>query len=159
MSSTATWRVPLGPTTLATVPAATMAGTLSAAGEALHRLPAKVARPCTWVEPIRSIPSTIPGHTLLRLACSVISAPGTAAPMVKPASLSVMFWHSAMRLISTSRSGSIMSACRRTNKSVPPAKRRASPSQASNAATASAQVVGARYCIVIDLLALRKPPL
>src|SRR5207302_275876 len=43
--STGTSRRPFGPTTTATARAATMAGTLSAAGEALHRLPANDARP------------------------------------------------------------------------------------------------------------------
>ena len=44
--------------------AAISAGTLSAAGEALHRLPAAVARPCTWVEPISSTASTTPAASI-----------------------------------------------------------------------------------------------
>jgi hypothetical protein len=36
-----------------TAPAAIIAGTLSAAGEALHKLPPAVARPLIWIEPIR----------------------------------------------------------------------------------------------------------
>ena len=43
-SSTAMVRLPLGPTTAAFAPAATIAGTLSAAGDALHRLPTMVQR-------------------------------------------------------------------------------------------------------------------
>ena len=43
--STGTSRMPLGPTILAIAPAAISAGTLSAAGEALHRLPPMEARP------------------------------------------------------------------------------------------------------------------
>src|SRR5262245_10229946 len=44
-SSTAIVRRPLGPTTAAFAPAAIIAGTLSAAGDALHRLPTTVHRP------------------------------------------------------------------------------------------------------------------
>ena len=43
--SIGTSRVPFDPITRATAPAATSAGTLSAAGEALHRLPPIEARP------------------------------------------------------------------------------------------------------------------
>ena len=56
-ASTGIWRRPSGPCTVTMAPAATMAGTLSPAGEALHRLPPGVARPCTWVEPIRFTPA------------------------------------------------------------------------------------------------------
>ncbi len=42
------------PAIRATASAAIIAGTLSAAGEPLQRLPAMVARPWIWVEPIRS---------------------------------------------------------------------------------------------------------
>ena len=83
-SSTGTSRRPLGPTMEAFAPAAISAGTLSAAGEPLHRLPPMVARPWIWVEPIRLAASTTPGHTDLSLACSLSSAPVTAAPMRKP---------------------------------------------------------------------------
>jgi hypothetical protein len=61
MLSTATSRRPLGPATTQVARAAISAGTLSAAGDALHRLPASDARPCTWVEPIRLAAST-PGQ-------------------------------------------------------------------------------------------------
>src|SRR5258708_16817968 len=62
--STGTSRVPSGPATRATAPAAINAGTLSAAGEALQRLPPKVARPLICMEPINFTPSTTPGHAL-----------------------------------------------------------------------------------------------
>ena len=52
MLSTGTSRRPFGPATTQVARAAISAGTLSAAGEALQRLPASDARPCTWVEPI-----------------------------------------------------------------------------------------------------------
>ena len=50
-----------------------------------------VARPCTWVEPIRLAASTTPGHTDLSLACSLSSAPVTAAPMRKPPASSLIW--------------------------------------------------------------------
>ena len=73
-----------GPRTLTIAPAAIIAGTLSAAGEALHMLPTMVARPWIWVEPISSTASTTPGHSALTSACSPSSAPETAAPIRKP---------------------------------------------------------------------------
>src|SRR5271169_2298685 len=51
MLSTGTSRRPFGPATTQVARAAISAGTLSAAGEALQRLPASDALPCTWVEP------------------------------------------------------------------------------------------------------------
>ena len=65
-------------------PAATSAGTLSAAGEALQRLPAMVARPWTCVEPMRLAASTTPGQAFFSSACLAESAPETAAPILKP---------------------------------------------------------------------------
>ena len=66
ISSTGTSRVPSGPTIRATAPAAIMAGTLSAAGEPLQRLPPTEARPLTWIEPISLTPSMTPGPRLAR---------------------------------------------------------------------------------------------
>ena len=86
-------------------PAAISAGTLSAAGEALHRLPPMVARPWTWVEPISLAASTTPGQAFLSAACSPSSAPVTAAPMRKPPSSAVIWRSSAMPLMSTSERG------------------------------------------------------
>ena len=51
-------------------PAATIAGTLSPAGEPLQRLPPADARPCTCLEPIRLTASSTPGQTLPKLSCS-----------------------------------------------------------------------------------------
>ena len=62
IASTGASRLPLGPAMTAVARAAISAGTLSAAGEALHRLPANEARPWICSEPIRSMPSTIPGQ-------------------------------------------------------------------------------------------------
>src|SRR6266849_2305717 len=64
MPSTGTSRVPSGPATRAIAPAAIRAGTLSAAGEALQRLPPMVARPLICMDPINFTPSTTPGHVL-----------------------------------------------------------------------------------------------
>ena len=76
ISSTGTSRVPSGPTIRATAPAAIMAGTLSAAGDPLHRLPPTEARPLTWIEPISFTPSITPGQALHSAACCMISMPG-----------------------------------------------------------------------------------
>ena len=126
-SSTGTSRRPLGPTTDALAPAAISAGTLSAAGEPLHRLPPMVARPWICVEPIRLAASTTPGHTALSLGCSLSSAPVTAAPTRKPPASSLIWRVSAMPLMSTSSTGSITSVRICTSRSVPPASTRASP--------------------------------
>ena len=67
-------------------PAATIAGTLSPAGEPLQRLPPADARPCTCLEPIRLIASSTPGQTLPKLLWSCSAMPETAAPMRKPPS-------------------------------------------------------------------------
>ena len=85
-SSTGRSRRPFGPARVATAPAAMSAGTLSAAGEPLHRLPPRVARPWTWVEPMRLAASITPGQTCLSRGCSLSSAPVTAAP-IAPAAL------------------------------------------------------------------------
>jgi len=46
--STGISRRPFGPCSVTMAPAAIMAGTLSPAGEPLHRLPPAEARPWTW---------------------------------------------------------------------------------------------------------------
>ena len=67
-SSTLISRRPFGPCTVTTAPAATIAGTLSPAGEPLQRLPPADARPCTCLEPIRLTASSTPGQTLPKLS-------------------------------------------------------------------------------------------
>src|ERR1700719_923054 len=74
--STVSSRRPFGPATTQVARAAISAGTLSAAGDALQRLPASDARPCTWVEPIRLALSTTPGQARRRASHSPITAPG-----------------------------------------------------------------------------------
>ena len=80
MLSTGTSRCPLAPATTQVARAAISAGTLSAAGEALHRLPASEARPWIWVEPIRLAASTTPGQACgQRLAFADLGAGGRGA--------------------------------------------------------------------------------
>ena len=146
-SSTGRSRRPLGPARVATAPAAMSAGTLSAAGEPLQRLPPSVARPCTWVEPIRLAASTTPGHTCLSRGCSFSSAPVTAAPMRQPPFSSVTVRVSRILLMSTISSGSTMSARIWTRRSVPPASTRASPLAPASRATAPSSDSGASYRI------------
>src|SRR5262245_6296639 len=124
------------------------AGTLSAAGEPLHRLPPSVARPWTWVEPMRFAASTTPGHTSLSRGCSFSSAPVTAAPMRHPPPSSRMARVSGIRLMSTISSGSTTSARIWTSRSGPPASTRASPVAPASSATAPFTESGASYRMV-----------
>src|ERR1700726_3022611 len=74
--STGTSRRPFGPATTQVARAAISAGTLSAAGDALQRLPASDARPWICVEPIRLAASTTPGQARCRASHLPITAPG-----------------------------------------------------------------------------------
>ena len=125
--STGTSRVPLLPTMRAIAPAAISGGTESAAGEPLHRLPPIEARPRTWIEPISLTPSSTPGQALHSAACSMISMPGTAAPMRKPPFSCAICRTSGIFLMSTMSDGSIRSVSICTMTSVPPARIRAVP--------------------------------
>ena len=136
-SSTGTLRRFLGLWMLTTAPAATSAGTESAAGEALHRLPPGEARPWTWVEPIRLIASTTPGQAFLSFLCSPITAAGVAAPMVKLPLVSVMLTISGIFLTSMMTPGAAMPAFICTSKSVPPARIRPLPLAPANRLAAS----------------------
>src|SRR5438093_4499406 len=142
-SSTGRSRLLSGPASVATAPAAMRAGTLSAAGEPLQRLPPSVARPCTWVEPMRFAASTTPGHTCFNRGCSLSSAPVTAAPIRQPPFSSVIARVSGIRLMSTIRSGSTTSARIWTRRSVPPARTRVSPVAPASRVTAPCSVSGA----------------
>ena len=143
MSSTGTARPPSGPTTRAVAPAAISAGTLSAAGEALHRLPPSVARPRIWIEPISLAPSTMPGHAALKPSCSMISMPVTAAPRRKRPFSSAISRISAMFLMSTSTAGSTKSARIWINRSVPPASTFAAPPASASSRVAASSDAGA----------------
>ena len=125
-------------------PAATSAGTLSAAGEALHRLPPADARPWICLEPIRLMASTTPGQAFFSAACSPISAPETAAPIRKTPAFSSMVIISAIFLMSTTMVPGFTKPARIwTRRSVPPARIRPAPLAATMAATASSIVFGA----------------
>src|SRR5438128_1364912 len=82
--STGMVRLFLGPVMTARAPAAIMAGTLSAAGDALQRLPAMVQRLWICLEPMRFAASTTPGQAFFKAAFSPSSAQDTAAPISKP---------------------------------------------------------------------------
>ena len=141
--STGTSRRPLLPTTTAIAPAAYSAGTLSAAGEALHRLPASEQRPWICVEPIRSSASTTPGQALFMPACSSTTAPGVAAPTTKPPPSSRMPMMPGIFLVSTIRSGFSRPDRICTRRSVPPDRTFARPEAPANSLTASSTVEGA----------------
>ena len=80
-SRPATARSPRGPAIAQRAPTAISAGTVSAAGEALHRFPPTDARPWICVEPIRSTASTRPGTEPRRARrARRPAAAGTAAP-------------------------------------------------------------------------------
>jgi len=124
-------------------PAATSAGTLSAAGDALHRLPPRLARPWICVEPISVAASTTPGQARANSMCSPITAQGVAAPITNPPDSTRIPVSSAMRFRSTIRSGTNAAGAHLHSRSVPPASAIALPPDASSAATAEATVVGA----------------
>src|SRR5712671_2800954 len=141
-------------------PAAIMAGTLSPAGEPLHRLPPAEARPWTWVEPIRLTASSTPGQTFPKRGCSASTAPGTAAPTRKPPSaVSSIVVISAIFLMSTIRPGRTAPERICTRRSVPPARMRAALPAAANALIASSSVRGLKYRISVMVVLLSPCPL
>ena len=148
ISSTGASRQPPGPTMAIRAPAAKSAGTLSAAGEPLQRLPASVARDWIWVEPMRLRASVTPGQSLLTPSCAPSSAPDTAAPIRQPPSSAMMSRTPGIRLMSTTRSGFTVLDRSWTRRSVPPASTRTSPRAALASATASSKLSGAMYSIL-----------
>ena len=141
-------RLPLGPEMTTLALAAMRAGTLSAAGEALQRLPTMVQRPCTCFEPMRLAASTTPGQAFTRAAFSARATPGTAAPMVNPLADFLMSYIPLMRLISTTRSGSRKPPFIFTRRSVPPASTKARPFSLAMRETADFIFSGASYRIL-----------
>ena len=68
MSAAGTVRVPLFDATTARAPFTIIAGTLSAAGDALHRLPPRLARLWIWWDPISAAASAMPGKSARKSA-------------------------------------------------------------------------------------------
>ena len=117
---------------------------MSAAGDALHTLPASVARLRIWTEPTTAAASASAGkcrRTSGSAATSVITVvapitrrpsrladPGRAAP--------------AIRLTSTTTAGASEPSRSRMTRSVPPARTRASGPRSASSATASASDAG-----------------
>src|SRR5579875_2093483 len=143
IASTGAVRRPLGPAMTQVARAAISAGTLSAAGEALHKLPASEARPWTCCEPIRSAPSTIPGQACSSAALPLSMTPGVAAPITNLSVSSRTPIRPGMRFKSTIVSGRIRPERNCTKRSVPPDSGLAKPALAVSARTASSTVVGA----------------
>jgi len=135
--STGTVRSPRAPAITQRAPTAHSAGPVSAAGEALHRLPPTEARPWIWVDPIRSIDSTSPGHSRATSRDSTIAAAGTAAPSQSSSSPSSSRVVSGMRFTSTNSRGALRPERSCTRRSVPPASTRAPDSARSSIALAS----------------------
>ena len=65
MSATSAVRSPEAPAITALAPLTIRAGTESAAGEALQRLPPQLDRFCIWSDPIRPLASERPGNAAL----------------------------------------------------------------------------------------------
>ena len=143
ISPTGTSRLPDGPVTVTVAPAATSPGTLSAAGEPLQRLPTSVARPCTWVEPTSSIPSTTPGQSATSAAFAPSSAPETATPICQPPSfVRVIAFTPSIFFRSIRSSGVTIPARSCTRTSVPPARNRVTPAASAANAEAASNVEG-----------------
>jgi hypothetical protein len=143
MASAGASRRPFGPAMTTVARAAMTAGTLSAAGDALHKLPASEQRPWTCVEPIRSEPSTMPGQACSSPAWPDSMTPGVAAPMTKKPSSSRMPIMPGIRLVSTISSGFSRPLRSCTSRSVPPDITFARPLAPAKILTASSTLVGA----------------
>ena len=118
------------------------AGMVSAAGDALHILPAIVHLPWIWAYPIRSKASAIPGANSFNLGKLLKSEPETAAPISKPSFYSLISLISGMFFISTINSGSIIPDFIWTSKSVPPPKILVIPVDFLSRKTASCSELG-----------------
>ena len=155
ISSTGTSRRPSGPTTVTIAPAAIIAGTLSAAGEALHMLPTIVARPWIWVEPISSTASTTPGHSFSTSGCSPSCAPLTAAPIRKPPSSAAIVAH-ARDVLDVDHEVGLDQAGAELHQKIGAARQHARHARsAGEQRLAASSDCGASYCIVFDFLPRR----
>ena len=101
MFSTGKVLAPLGPWIFTVAPDAISAGTLSPAGEALHRFPPNEALPWICSDPISLKASKTPGQDFPKFSSSSNTAPATAAPIKKePSPLSVICCNSEIFFIS-----------------------------------------------------------
>ena len=105
-SAAATVRSPPGPAITARASLTMRLGGVSAAGEALARLPPKLERLWIWSEPMSPLASTRPGKAAARPSWAQISAVGVAAPTVWVDPLLLIAHKRAMRLRSTMTVGS-----------------------------------------------------
>src|SRR5512140_921347 len=148
-------RVPAGPTATTRAPWTRSAGAVSAAGEALHTFPARVARLRIWTDPTTAAASARAGYWLRMRSSATMSVITVPAPMtMQPASSRMEGRISAIRLMSITTPGRAEPSRSRMIRSVPPARTRASAPCWSSRATASASCVGRAYanvCISRDL--------
>ena len=140
-------RSPAGPATTTTAPWTRSAGAVSAAGDALHRFPASVARFRICTEPTTAAASASAATSRRITGCAAISVIVVVAPMTSepPAPARIPGASSGIRFTSTTSDGVIVPSRSRITRSVPPARTRASGPCSASRATASASVPGRAY--------------
>src|SRR5215218_1221314 len=146
-SSSAIRRVPSGPATTTTARCTRSAGAVSAAGDALHRLPASVARFRIWTEPTTAAASASAARSRRITGCAAISVIVVVAPMTSPPSpvARIPGASSGTRFTSTTTDGANDPSRSLMTRSVPPASTRASPPCRTSRSTASVSVSGRAY--------------
>jgi hypothetical protein len=136
-------RLPAGPTATTSAPWMRSAGTVSAAGEALQTLPARVARFRIWVEPTTAAASARAWKSRPMRGSAPIAVITVRAPMDnRPPSSRIDPSSSAILFRSTTTSARIDPSRRRMIRSVPPASTRARGPCSASRATASSRSVG-----------------
>ena len=146
-SSSGIRRVPSGPATTTTAPWTRSAGTVSAAGDALHTLPASVARLRICTEPTTAAASAKAGACRRTSGSAATSVMTVVAPITRlpPSPTRIPGASSGTRLTSTTRLGASEPSRSRITRSVPPARTRASGPRSASRATASASDAGRAY--------------
>ena len=117
---------------------------MSAAGEALTRFPASVARFRIWTEPTTAAASASAAMSRRITGWAPISVIVVVAPMRSPPSAVARIpgASSGTRFTSTTTDGAYDPSRSRITRSVPPASTRASPPCRTSRSTASARVAG-----------------
>ena len=138
-------RRPSGPAIAHWAPVAMSAGTVSAAGDPLQRLPPSDARPWICIEPISSAASTTPGNIARSSECWEISQQLTAAPIRTSSRSTSMRASSGINLTSTMRWAAGGRWWSWTRRSVPPARIRFSELVSARRRSASSTLRGAAY--------------